>query len=205
MCLFHILLHYTGWTLRSLVQFHIWIRSYYNWKQTMIHSGIHPYKKNDKQNILIRTFSEKMCLHLWNKIFFFNHNIRKMRDIFINWKPNVEINVLFEVLKLLVPENVIFLPLGHFLIVLFFDFSESPTSIAYRKKIWNNNNNNKYIYVFQLLYDYIFFILFNETYQMTKAMIKRTSRVEQITTGFIQSGDLLDIFNCWTVNQRQKI
>lgn len=134
MCLFHILLHYTGWTLRSLVQFHIWIRSYYNWKQTMIHSGIHPYKKNDKQNILIRTFSEKMCLHLWNKIFFLNHNMRKMKDIFINWKPNVEINVLFEVLKLLVPENVIFLPLGHFLIVLFFYFSESPTSIAYKKK-----------------------------------------------------------------------
>lgn len=78
--------------------------------------------------------SLKKCVYIYEIKCFLNHNIRKMKDIFINWKPNVEINVLFEVLKLLVPENVIFLPLGHFLIVLFFYFSESPTSIAYRKK-----------------------------------------------------------------------
>lgn len=148
--------------------------------------------------------SLKKCVYIYEIKCFLNHNIRKMKDIFINWKPNVEINVLFEVLKLLVPENVIFLPLGHFLIVLFFYFSESPTSIAYRKKYETIIIINISMYFNYCMITY-FFILFNETYQMTTAMIKRTSRVEQVTTGFIQSGDLLDIFNCWTVNQRQKI
>lgn len=48
---------------------------------------------------------------------------------------------------------------------------------------------------------------FNDTYQMMKAMIKTTGRIEPklIITGFTQSGDLLDSCDCWTVNQRQNI
>lgn len=48
---------------------------------------------------------------------------------------------------------------------------------------------------------------FNKTYQMTKAMVKPTGRIEPkpIIKGFTQSGDLLDSFDCWTVNQRQNI